>query len=701
MSHYLYDTTESTSINTGAFVISGGLGVQGALNVGKTGTFINLVAGTGTISTATVSSLSCATGSITNLTVSLTGTLSNLVAGTGTISTATVSSLSCATGSITNLTVSSTGTLTNLVAGTGTIQDIAYLSKLNLSSTISNLCITGTTGISGTINFAGFSNTYTGATGTSSGQLVQLNGSIYGNGYNLKGDLFDETQYNFLKTSHSYSSPVFASCCSSNGKIVYGYSGSTAIYFSRDFGKSFIPTSLPGLTTPRKANFCCSSDGAILIVAENANNGTMRISNNYGSTFFAIPGGINFGFHSVCCSSDARYIYAVNKGTFQIRVSSNYGASFSTLTNSPTPATSYIAVCCSSDGRVIYAIDFSSFVTVSTDYGNSFQTFNIPFTDTVNGSIVCSGDGSKMMFADNNDNIWITSGFGNNYICPLNIGGSGGKIEMAMSKSGNRIVFCVSAGAGANVGVYYSTDGGSTWTKTWFDNGSATQFYSCCMSDDGSYFYTVTDTKTYYCICEKNTILDTTNAISSSTGACIISGGLGTVKSIYGGLTGSFDTVISRSTQDAMTGSTGSMISFGGLSVAKAIFCSGTGIFTNLMGSGNRAVYSDSNGYLTNTASDQRLKTNITTLEYGTADVLNLNPIRFNWVDTNRFGSQNEIGLIAQDVKKIFPEIVGSNSDGTLSLDYSHLTPILINCIKQQQTKISSLENRIQVLENK
>lgn len=105
--------------------------------------------------------------------------------------------------------------------------------------------------------------------------------------------------------------------------------------------------------------------------------------------------------------------------------------------------------------------------------------------------------------------------------------------------------------------------------------------------------------------------------------------------------------------------------------------------FPALAGTGNRAVYSDANGSLTNTASDQRLKKNIKPSRYGLAEVLRLNPVVFNWIDDTRLGEQPEIGLLAQEVLEVIPEVVGSNNDGMLSIDYPKLVVVLINAIQE------------------
>lgn len=125
-----------------------------------------------------------------------------------------------------------------------------------------------------------------------------------------------------------------------------------------------------------------------------------------------------------------------------------------------------------------------------------------------------------------------------------------------------------------------------------------------------------------------------------------------------------------------------------------ANFFAGNITNTPLVGSGNRAVYSTANGTLTNSSSDGTLKENVENLNYGLETVLNLRPITFNWKDREKLGSQKEIGFIAQEVNVQIPEVIGSNSDGTLSVDYPKLIPVLVNVIKELNERIKVLENK-------
>ncbi|MFM9108610.1 MAG: tail fiber domain-containing protein [Chloroflexota bacterium] len=118
-----------------------------------------------------------------------------------------------------------------------------------------------------------------------------------------------------------------------------------------------------------------------------------------------------------------------------------------------------------------------------------------------------------------------------------------------------------------------------------------------------------------------------------------------------------------------------------------------------LAGAGNRAVYSDSDGSLTNTSSDATLKTAIEPIGQGLDLVSALNPVRFGWKDAERFGPQREIGLLAQEVREVVPEVVGINSDGTLSVDYPKLAAPLIAAVKELRAEVAELRERLARLE--
>ncbi|NOY38365.1 MAG: tail fiber domain-containing protein, partial [Chlorobi bacterium] len=94
--------------------------------------------------------------------------------------------------------------------------------------------------------------------------------------------------------------------------------------------------------------------------------------------------------------------------------------------------------------------------------------------------------------------------------------------------------------------------------------------------------------------------------------------------------------------------------------------------------------------------SDIRLKKNISRLS-GTLEKINrINPVSFEFKNTNTHPAGTQIGLIAQEVQKVFPELVSEGAHGYLSVNYTKLTAVLLEAIKEQQKVIDrqDTENR-------
>ena len=106
------------------------------------------------------------------------------------------------------------------------------------------------------------------------------------------------------------------------------------------------------------------------------------------------------------------------------------------------------------------------------------------------------------------------------------------------------------------------------------------------------------------------------------------------------------------------------------------------------------------------TVSDKRLKDDIQTIENATEKVSKLRGVSYTWNDGSRKG-EREIGVIAQEVEKVVPEIVHEKKlpfvgDETYkTVDYEKLVALLIESNKEQQDIISQLEERIIDLENR
>jgi putative lipoic acid-binding regulatory protein len=104
--------------------------------------------------------------------------------------------------------------------------------------------------------------------------------------------------------------------------------------------------------------------------------------------------------------------------------------------------------------------------------------------------------------------------------------------------------------------------------------------------------------------------------------------------------------------------------------------------------------------------SDQRSKTNVVNLENSLEKVLSLRGVSFSWnpdVVPGRAKKQDiAIGLIAQEVEKVIPEVVVREkieNEDLKTVEYGNLTAVLIEAIKEQQQQIEELKQRITDLE--
>jgi hypothetical protein len=140
-------------------------------------------------------------------------------------------------------------------------------------------------------------------------------------------------------------------------------------------------------------------------------------------------------------------------------------------------------------------------------------------------------------------------------------------------------------------------------------------------------------------------------------------------------------------------------------------------------GTTNWAGYFSGNVYTSGTysSSDIRLKKNISPLSGALKKVLSLQGVNFEWKSENElstivktsdpnlnagnskfnFPLGTQIGVIAQDVENVIPEVVLTDADGLKSVDYVKIVPVLIEAIKEQQKQIERLTQEVEALKGK
>ena len=103
--------------------------------------------------------------------------------------------------------------------------------------------------------------------------------------------------------------------------------------------------------------------------------------------------------------------------------------------------------------------------------------------------------------------------------------------------------------------------------------------------------------------------------------------------------------------------------------------------------------------------SDLRFKTNIRTLDHALDKVAQLRGVSFDWnQEAESVGAKpgdHQIGLVAQEVERVIPEVVSTPENGHKSVDYTKLTAVLIEAVKEQQEIIEGLRADIEELKRR
>ena len=109
--------------------------------------------------------------------------------------------------------------------------------------------------------------------------------------------------------------------------------------------------------------------------------------------------------------------------------------------------------------------------------------------------------------------------------------------------------------------------------------------------------------------------------------------------------------------------------------------------------SSSKLTFNPSSGTLSATiftsTSDERVKTNIRPITNALDITEQLSGVRFNWKENNL----PSLGLIAQEVEKVLPEVVNTDSEDMKSINYSSLVSLLVEAIKELNQKVENLTN--------
>jgi len=92
--------------------------------------------------------------------------------------------------------------------------------------------------------------------------------------------------------------------------------------------------------------------------------------------------------------------------------------------------------------------------------------------------------------------------------------------------------------------------------------------------------------------------------------------------------------------------------------------------------------------------SDKRFKDNIKPIENAVDKIEKIGGYEFDWNDKQELYEGHDVGVIAQEIEEVLPEVVETREDGYKAVNYKKIVPLLIQAIKEQQKQIDELSGK-------
>ena len=97
-------------------------------------------------------------------------------------------------------------------------------------------------------------------------------------------------------------------------------------------------------------------------------------------------------------------------------------------------------------------------------------------------------------------------------------------------------------------------------------------------------------------------------------------------------------------------------------------------------------------------SSDRELKDNIQPIENPLDKMDKIGGYTFDWNDKQDTYKGHDIGVVAQEIQSVLPEIVATRANGYLGVKYEKIVPLLIESIKELNKKIEDIEKKCDCL---
>lgn len=161
------------------------------------------------------------------------------------------------------------------------------------------------------------------------------------------------------------------------------------------------------------------------------------------------------------------------------------------------------------------------------------------------------------------------------------------------------------------------------------------------------------------------------------------------VESVMSTRTGSFATTGSN----IFSGSqvvTGSLVVTGSVEFTGSLFVSGAFSGSSIYVGGGITAGDDITAFY---SSDENLKDNVELIPNAVEKVKQIKGVSFDWNDKSKHNG-HDVGVIAQDIEKVLPELVVTRENGFKAVKYDRLVALLIQANKELIERIEKLENK-------
>jgi hypothetical protein len=97
-------------------------------------------------------------------------------------------------------------------------------------------------------------------------------------------------------------------------------------------------------------------------------------------------------------------------------------------------------------------------------------------------------------------------------------------------------------------------------------------------------------------------------------------------------------------------------------------------------------------------SSDERFKDNIKPISEPLWKLSKIGGYTFDWNDNQDVYKGHDVGVIAQEIHKVLPEVVGEKNDGYLGVKYEKIVPLLIESIKELKQEVDEIKQKCDCL---